>query len=106
MEAQPVGQRLFVFVNIAACHPPHHFYLGEGTADTATSQRAALAEVDRQIPALFAAMQARAPVLTILCADHGTAFGEDGYHGHRIGHPSVWDVPYAQAILPQRAKAA
>ncbi len=29
----------------------------------------------------------------------GTAFGEDGYHGHRLAHPSVWDVPYAEFIL-------
>jgi hypothetical protein len=105
VEAQPAGQRLFVFVNIAACHPPHHFYRGDGV-DSAASQRAALAEVDRQLPALFATMRARAPVLAILCSDHGTAFGEDGYHGHRIGHPSVWEVPYAQLILPQRAAVA
>ena len=101
IEAQPLQQRLFVFVNVAACHPPHHFYSGAGV-DCAASQRAALAEVDRQLPALFEAMQRRAPVLAILCSDHGTAFGEDGYHGHRIGHPSVWDVPYAQTILPHQ----
>ncbi|RZF65103.1 metalloenzyme domain-containing protein [Sphingomonas populi] len=105
VEAQPAGQRLFLFVNIAACHPPHHFYGGEDR-DDAASQRAALADVDRHLPALFAAMRARAPVLAILCSDHGTAFGEDGYHGHRIGHRSVWDVPYAQMILPQREVAA
>ncbi|WP_442681108.1 STM4013/SEN3800 family hydrolase [Sphingomonas sp. ASY06-1R] len=103
--AQPADKRLFVFVNIAACHPPHHFYAGE-ECDSAASQRAALAEVDRHVPALLAALQARAPVLAILCSDHGTAFGEDGYHGHRIGHPSVWDVPYAQMILPYRETAA
>lgn len=103
--ARPASQRLFVFVNIAACHPPHHFY-GGGERDSVASQRAALAEVDRHVPALFAALQARAPVLAILCSDHGSAFGEDGYHGHRIGHPSVWDVPYAQMILPYRKATA
>lgn len=99
--AQPADQRLFLFVNIAACHPPHHFYRGEGQQDSAESQRAALAAVDRELPALFAALQARAPVLAILCSDHGTTFGEDGYQGHRIGHPAVWEVPYAQTLLPQ-----
>jgi hypothetical protein len=99
--AVPPGQRLFVFVNIAACHPPHHFYRPEGGADTPGTQRAALADVDRHLPPLFDALRRRAPLLAILCSDHGTAFGEDGYHGHRIGHPSVWDVPYAEAILPR-----
>jgi hypothetical protein len=101
IESQPAGQRLLVFVNIAACHPPHHFYRAAGLNDTPDSQRAALADVDRHLPALFDALRRRAPVLAILCSDHGTAFGEDGYHGHRIGHPSVWDVPYAQTILPR-----
>lgn len=106
IETQPPGKRLFVFLNIAACHPPHHFYRADGEGDTPASQRAALADVDCHLPPLFAAMRRRAPVLAVLCSDHGTAFGEDGYHGHRIGHPSVWEVPYAQAILPQLADAA
>ncbi len=94
-------QRVFLFVNISACHPPHAMYLPGATQDSAASQQAALAHVDQQLPRLFTALQRRAPVLAILCADHGTAFGEDGYTGHRIGHPSVWTVPYAEAILPQ-----
>jgi hypothetical protein len=35
----------------------------------------------------------------IICSDHGTAYGEDGYWGHRVSHPVVWDVPYAEFIL-------
>lgn len=104
--AQPADRRLFLFVNVSACHPPHHFYLPGATGDTAESQAAALAEVDRNLPPLFAALRRRAPVLAILCADHGTAFGEDGYHGHRIGHPAVWEVPYAQTILARDGRAA
>jgi hypothetical protein len=34
-----------------------------------------------------------------VCSDHGTAYGEDGYRGHRLGHPVVWDVPYAEFLL-------
>lgn len=105
IEAQPAAQRLFVFLNAAACHAPHHFYVEGATRDSADTQRAALAEFDSHLPRLFGAMQARAPVLTIICADHGTAFGDDGYRGHRIGHAAVWDVPYMQAILPQRVAA-
>jgi hypothetical protein len=44
-------------------------------------------------------MRRRAPLLSILCSDHGTAYGEDGYHGHRIAHPVVWEVPYAEMVL-------
>jgi hypothetical protein len=101
IKPQPAGKRLFVFINIAACHPPHHFYRAQGTDDTPESQRAALADVDRHLQPLFDALRRRAPLLAILCSDHGTAFGEDAYHGHRIGHPTVWEVPYAECILPQ-----
>ena len=62
---------------------------------------AALAYVDRHLPALFAAVQRRGPALAILCSDHGTAYGEDGYSGHRVAHPVVWTVPYAELILPE-----
>jgi hypothetical protein len=31
-----------------------------------------------------------------LMSDHGTLFGEEGWTGHRIGHPAVWTVPYAE----------
>ena len=34
-----------------------------------------------------------------LMADHGEAHGEDGRFGHRIAHPSVTTVPYADFIL-------
>ncbi len=38
--------------------------------------------------------------LAILCSDHGTAYGEDGFRGHRLAHPTVWTVPYAEFVLP------
>ncbi|WP_281261371.1 hypothetical protein [Chamaesiphon polymorphus] len=31
--------------------------------------------------------------------DRGTADGEDNYHGHRLSHPVVWNVPYAEFLL-------
>jgi hypothetical protein len=30
-----------------------------------------------------------------MCADHGDAFGEDGFHGRGIAHPVVMNVPFA-----------
>ena len=38
-------------------------------------------------------------VFAIACSDHGTLYGEDGYVGHRVAHPIVSTVPYAEAIL-------
>ena len=35
----------------------------------------------------------------IACSDHGTLYGEQGFTGHRVGHPAVWTVPYAQAMI-------
>ena len=39
------------------------------------------------------------PWLAVVCSDHGTAYGEDGYTGHRLAHPVVWEVPYAEFVL-------
>jgi hypothetical protein len=49
----------------------------------------------------FSALQKRAPVLCVICSDHGTAYGEGGYRGHRLSHLTVWDVPYAEFVLPE-----
>jgi hypothetical protein len=94
-------RRLFLFVNISACHQPNRHYLPGAEQDSVQTQRAALAYVDRQLPPLFAVLRARAPLLAIILSDHGTAYGEDGYHGHRLAHPIVWEVPYMEAVLPQ-----
>lgn len=95
----PVDQRVFLFMNISALHQPNHMYLPGAQTDSSESQRAALAYVDGELPALFEAMAARGATFAIVCSDHGTAYGEDGYSGHRIGHSVVWTVPYAHFFL-------
>lgn len=100
LQALPREQRVFLFINISALHQPNYFYLPDNQQDTIASHAAALVYVDAQLPALFSTMQRRAPTLVILCSDHGTAYGEDGYYGHRIAHPVVWTVPYAEFVLP------
>ncbi len=92
-------QRVFLFVNISAIHPPNHIFLQGATVDSLASHAAALSYVDAHLPPLFEAMRRRGPVLAILCSDHGTAYGENGFSGHRLAHPSVWTVPYAEFIL-------
>ena len=94
-------KRLFLFINVSAMHQPNCIYCDGATDDTPETQAAALSYVDSQLPPLFSALRRRAPVLCIVCSDHGTAYGEDGYRGHRISHSVVWNVPYAEFILPQ-----
>jgi len=51
------------------------------------------------MPMLVSAVCRRAPALVVICSDHGTAYGEDGFTGHRVAHPVVWTVPYAEFLL-------
>ena len=109
--ALPPARRVFTFVNVSALHQPNHFYLARELAerdaaagagagvDTRASHAAALRYVDRHMPRLCAALSRRGPVLAIVCSDHGTLYGEDGYFGHRVAHPIVTTVPYAEALL-------
>lgn len=94
------NQRLFLFLNVSATHTPHHVYLPGTLVDSWESQCAALAYADAQLGRLFDALPASGPWLAVLCADHGEAFGDDGYYGHGIAHPAVWNVPYAEALIP------
>jgi membrane-anchored protein YejM (alkaline phosphatase superfamily) len=95
------NQRVFLFVNVSALHQPNCMYLSGETTDSPCSMAAALAYVDEQLPPLIAALQRRAPTLCVVCADHGTAYGEDGYWGHRLAHEVVWTVPYTEFVLPR-----
>ena len=99
IDALPRQRRLFLFLNVSAIHQPNCFYLEGATEDTLESHAAALRYVDRQLPALFDALRRRAPTFAIVCSDHGTTYGEDGYTGHRLAHPNVWTVPYADFFL-------
>ncbi|EEF59511.1 STM4013/SEN3800 family hydrolase [Pedosphaera parvula] len=101
LEALPAHQRVFLFLNISAIHQPNRFYLDGAVKDSLLSHTAALEYVDAHLGSLFRIMQKRAPILGIICSDHGTAYGEDNYHGHRLAHPVVWEVPYADFVLPK-----
>lgn len=96
--------RLFLFINISALHQPNCIFTPGATHDTPLTQAVALAYVDRQLPRLLGALSQRGPALCILTSDHGTAYGEDGYVGHRVSHPVVWNVPYAEFVLPQASE--
>ncbi|MEU1022937.1 STM4013/SEN3800 family hydrolase [Streptomyces sp. NPDC005904] len=85
---------LFLFVNISATHVPHGHYIGESTDSTA-SQATALGYADAHLGRLLDGLSGLGPWLVIMCADHGDAYGDDGFHGRGIAHPVVWDVPFA-----------
>lgn len=93
----PGDRPLFLFVNLSALHSPTHFYLPGHRQDSVETQIAALQYVDSQLPPLFQALHERGRGgRAYLMSDHGTLFGEDGHCGHRVGHPAVWTVPYAE----------
>lgn len=94
--------KLFLFINISALHQPNYFYNNNNTnkEDNLESHAAALKYVDSQLPILMDALEKRKrKSFVICCADHGTTYGEDGYFGHRLAHPNVWDVPYVDILL-------
>lgn len=99
LQGVPHAQRVFLFLNVSALHQPNCIFVPGAHQDSKATQAAALCYVDRHLPTLFAAMQKRRPVLAIVCSDHGTAYGEDGYSGHRLAHSVVWNVPYAEFVL-------
>jgi hypothetical protein len=100
----PAEQPLFLFINVSALHQPNYFY-GEGAQeDSLVTHQAALAYVDAELPRLLDAMRERAKSrqkrwFCVVCSDHGTAYGEDGFIGHRLAHPVVWEVPYAEFFI-------
>jgi hypothetical protein len=92
-------QRVFLFINVSAIHEPngHHARLA---ADCLESHAAALTYVDGALAPLWQHLRSRGDSFVILSSDHGTAYGEDGYTGHRHGHQVVLEVPYAHFRLP------
>jgi predicted AlkP superfamily pyrophosphatase or phosphodiesterase len=97
--AQAGAKRVLLFINIAAIHQPNWFYGADQGPDTLATHTAALVAVDQALQPLLQQLKQRAPTFAIVCSDHGHAYGEDGYYGHRLGHEVVWTVPYADFML-------
>ncbi len=100
-ESVDVGSPVFTFINVSALHQPNCGYLRGATEDSAESQLEALAYVDSALAGLFDLLRSRRPLFGIICSDHGTAYGEAGFVGHRLNHPCVGDVPYIDFCLPR-----
>lgn len=98
------AQRLLLFINVSAIHSPNAAYLPadhpqRDQKNSLAGHRAALEYVDAALAPLFEACRARGPFFVIISSDHGTAYGEDGFQGHRLAHEIVWTVPYAEFVL-------
>jgi hypothetical protein len=95
--ATPRSQPLFLFLNVSAIHQPNFHHLAGASDDSLASHGAALEYTDRELPPLLDSLKLRGREgFGIVTSDHGTLYGEDGYMGHRIGHPLVWNVPYGE----------
>ncbi len=95
---------LCCFINVSALHQPNYFYCRDSGPDDLESHAAALREVDAQLPLLMEAFHRRGrPLFLITCSDHGTAYGEEGFTGHRVAVPAVWEVPYSHGVVDLKA---
>ncbi len=100
LENTSLYKKLFLFINISAFHQPNYFYLNNSKQDTIESHAAAMEYVDSQLDKLWDAIKKRNnPTFGILCSDHGTAYGENGYTGHRVSDETVWTVPYFEGMI-------
>ncbi|HTW95076.1 MAG TPA: hypothetical protein VMD30_09800 [Tepidisphaeraceae bacterium] len=95
----------FVFINVGETHIP---YFHEGAAwdrnlnpcvpfgktnDAAECRRRQTACVEFVDAALGPLLDQFSQATTLLCADHGDCWGEDGLWDHGIFHPKVYEVP-------------
>ncbi len=107
IDGKDADRRIFLFVNVSAMHDPNHFYRadysGEGNPvlprNSMDGHAGALRYADRELGRLFDRLARRGRWFAVVCSDHGTAYGDDGYEGHRNGSEVVWTVPYADFMI-------
>lgn len=100
LEQTPPDEKIFLFLNVSAIHGPNKYFVEGAKEDSVETQRAALRYVDEALGPLFEAIRKRSrPAFCLAFSDHGTAYGEDGYQGHRLAHDVVWTVPYREFLV-------
>jgi arylsulfatase A-like enzyme len=104
---------VFAFINIGETHVPYWhagaawgrdwnpcqtFGENNDAAECRRRQIACAEFVDERIGGL---LERFAGASTIICADHGDAWGEDGQWGHGFQHPKVVEVPLVMRLGQQ-----
>lgn len=92
-------ERVMMYINISAIHYPNYFYVRGAKVDGVKTHGAALRYVDGELEKLFKAFKERNDTFVIVCSDHGTCYGEDGYQFHCHSHEIVNTVPYKHFVL-------
>lgn len=94
------NDNVFLYLNIDSIHYPNSFYIKDEKNDNIKTHAAALRYVDSHIDSLFNLFKNRKnPTFVILCSDHGSCYGEDGYQFHCVSHEIVYTVPYKHFFL-------
>lgn len=107
-------QRNFIFMNIGETHVPYFHegaswspednpcvpFAATNDADKCRLRQCACLEfVDRELAPLLVAFRF---ATTIICADHGDCWGEDGLWEHGICHEKVLEVPLVFRLATQQ----
>ncbi|HVR39409.1 MAG TPA: sulfatase-like hydrolase/transferase [Thermoanaerobaculia bacterium] len=78
--------------------PPDVFFTNDELAYLHERQRNAVRYIDSLIPQLLARIPENCTM--VITADHGEAFGEDGFVGHgEVAHRVVLEVPFIEVTL-------
>ena len=99
LERQAPDKKVFLYINVDSIHYPNSFYLPGAKEDNVNTHAAALRYVDARLPRLFDVFGRRGDTFYIICSDHGTCYGEDGYHFHCLSHEIVYTVPYKHCTI-------
>jgi hypothetical protein len=96
---------IFLFLNVGETHVPYFhkgarwdraynpcvpFGLNNDKAECQRRQIACVEHVDRELSDL---LEWFSEATTVVCADHGDCWGEDGVWEHGVSHPKVLEVP-------------
>lgn len=92
-------QKIFMYLNIDSIHYPNYFYTEGAKEDDVNTHAGALRYVDNHLERLFDIFKQRGSTFVIVCSDHGSCYGEDGYHFHCLSHEIVYTVPYKHFFL-------
>lgn len=103
--ARHAGRDSFVFINVGETHVPYHFIgaswdssdnpcvpfqVVDRRDECSERQRLCCEYADRALGPLLSRFR---NATTIVCADHGDCWGEDGLWEHGVSHPMTLTVP-------------